>query len=99
MFLSSSHSPDSNELLLTDEPVTVLVHLAEQLLGLAHIAALRPHHLVDGRDDPASKKPVNTCLTVTASLPPPLHLVELYTAVTVHIVHAKCPGQLLLRSA
>ena len=53
VFITSYHSPDSNELLLTDVAVTVLVHLAEQLLGLAHIAALRPHHLVDGRDDPA----------------------------------------------
>ena len=44
---TTQHSPDSNELLLADEAVTVLVHLAEQLLGLAHIAALRPHHLVD----------------------------------------------------
>ena len=47
VFITLYHSPDSNELLLADEAVTVLVHLAEQLLGLAHIAALRPHHLVD----------------------------------------------------
>ena len=64
---------DRNELLLTDKTVTVLIHLAEQLLGLADVAGLCPHHLVDGRHHPAT---VQSLSNVQTRLSLPLHLIE-----------------------
>ena len=43
-----------------DEPITVLVHLAEELPRLAQVGALRAHHLVHSGHHPEQQK---TCFS------------------------------------